>query len=103
MTRPEYDGVVEGVRYKPDGEVDWVRLYLRRGAAFSDHVILPRQKVVELIKSGKKLVAGQRIPYMAGTFEVTRPLRILQQDGKELLLSGGVQTEHDYLEGVPII
>ena len=32
MANKKYDGVIEAVHYAPDGQVEWVRAYLRRGA-----------------------------------------------------------------------
>ena len=59
MARQKFDGVVEVVHLKPDGQVDWVRAYLRRGAAFSDHIKLDRSTLVEQIKSGKRYLTGK--------------------------------------------
>jgi hypothetical protein len=103
MAKPKYDGVVEVVHLKPDGQVDWVRAYLRRGAAFSDHIMLDRPTLVEQIKSGKRYLTGKRIPLMAGSFEVDQPLRVVQKNGKEVLVTGELQSEQDRLEGVPVI
>jgi hypothetical protein len=103
MAKPKYDGVIEVVHYKPDGQVDWVRAYLRRGAAFTDRIKLDRSTLVEHLKSGKRYLSGKRVTLMAGTFDVDRPLRVVQENGKEVLVTGEIQAEHDNLEGVPII
>ena len=103
MARQKFDGVVEVVHLKPDGQVDWVRAYLRRGAAFSDHIKLDRSTLVEQIKSGKRYLTGKRIPLMAGSFEVDQPLRVVPKNGKEVLVTGELQSEQDRLEGVPVI
>lgn len=101
MAKQKFDGVVEAVHYKPDGQVDWVRTYLRRGPVFSDYILLDRQTLVEHLKSGKQYVAGKRIPQLASTFEVTKPLQVIRKGGQEFLATGDLQPDQDCLEGVP--
>jgi hypothetical protein len=103
MAKPKYDGVVEAVRYSGNGQVQWVRAYLRRGATWSDHVLIDRTTLIEQIKSGKRFVVGKRIPRLAGTFEVSTPITLAQKNGQEYLVTRDVQTERDHLEGVPLI
>jgi hypothetical protein len=103
MAKPKFDGVVEAVRYTSDGQVDWVRAYLRRGPTFSDHQLLSRQTLIEDLKEGKKYLAGSRVPRMASTFKVSEPLRLLDRNGSEVLVTGELQADQDNLEGVPII
>jgi hypothetical protein len=73
MAKINYDGVVEAVRYKPNGEIDWVRAYERRGPTFSDWLLIDRQSVIKRLKSGRRFVVGERI-LMAGTFKVSKPI-----------------------------
>lgn len=103
MAKQRFDGVIEAVRYKPEGKVDWVRAYLRRGPTFSDHVLLPRQSLIDLIKDGKLFMTGSRVLYKASTFEVVEPVRLLEKGGKSFLVAGGDSPEHDSLAGVPHI
>jgi len=103
MAKIKYDGVVEAVHYKPNGEVDWVRAYERRGATFSDHVLIERGTLIERLKSGKNYVVGRRIPLKASTFEVTLPLKVVNIGEKDTLVVGETRAEQDRLEGVPII
>ena len=103
MASKKYDGVIEAVRYKPNGEVDWVRAYERRGPTFGDHVLIDRQSLIRRMKSGKRYVAGQRLPYLAGTFEISSSLRLVNAGGKEILVTDEVQASQDRLEGVPLI
>jgi hypothetical protein len=103
MADKKYDGVVEAVHYSPDGRVEWVRAYLRRGAAWSDRVILQRDQLVREIKAGKKFMVGQRVVYMAGTFEVSSPIKLNGQEGSEVLNSTLKPADGDCLEGVPIL
>jgi hypothetical protein len=103
MAKKRYDGVVEAVRYKPNGEVDWVRAYERRGSTFSDHVLIRREDLVERLKSGRTFMVGRRVPLKASTFEVSQPLRLVKVGGSEILVVGQTQVERDRLEDVPII
>jgi hypothetical protein len=103
MRKQKIDGVVECVRYKPNGEVEWVRAYERRGAAYSDHVLLKREMLIERLKSGKKFMAGSRTSLMASTFDVTLPVRLFQTGDKEVLVTGDNHSNQDHLEGIPII
>ena len=103
MAKVKFDGIVEAVHYDPDGKVKWVRAYLRRGQTFSDIVLLDRQTLAEQLKSGKRIMAGRRVPLRASTFEVSKPLRLVQQDRQEVLVTGDTATNKDCLEGVPVI
>ena len=103
MSREKFDGVVEAVHYGPDGMVGWVRAYERRGPTFSDRVILKRQAIIEKLKGGKRFMVGQRVPYQASTFEVTVPVRVIQYNQKDVLVTGDNQADMDHLEGVPVV
>jgi hypothetical protein len=103
MAKAKFDGVVEAVHYRPDGRVDWVRTYLRRGPTFSDHILLDRQTLVEHLKAGKRYLVGERLPLVASTFKVDQPLRLLEKNGQEILVTGDTQADRDRLEGVPVI
>jgi hypothetical protein len=103
MAKNKLDGVVEAVHYKPNGEVDWVRAYVRHGAAWSDHVLLERDELIRRLNAGKKYVAGQRIAYHASTFEVASPIKLLQAGGREYLVTNQSHAERDFLNGIPQI
>jgi hypothetical protein len=105
MADKKYDGVIEAVHYSPDGQrVDWVRAYLRRGATWGDRVILKRQELIDEIKSGKRMVTGQRVEFMAGTFEISAPVKIAGPAGKEVVIvASSADNECDNLEGVPAL
>ena len=103
MAKPKYDGVVEAVHYQSNGRVEWVMAYQRRGATFSDHLMLSRQTLIDHLSAGKRYVVGRRLLYLGGTFEVSKPLRLLQKDGHKILVVGDLQVDQDRLEGVPVI
>src|SRR4030067_3765003 len=100
MAKLKYDGVIEAVRYRTEGKVDWVRGYLRRGPIFSDHVLLQRQSLIDLIKQGKQFVTGSRVQFYASTFEVSDPVSVLEKNGKFYLVTGGAAPDQDSLPGV---
>jgi hypothetical protein len=103
MGKQRFDGVIECVRYKPNGEVEWVRAYERRGATYSDHVLLQREILVQKLKSGKKFMAGSRTALLASTFQVTSPVHLIKAGERDILVTGDLQSNQDRLEGVPII
>ncbi len=103
MADKMYDGVIEAVHYSPDGRVEWVRAYLRRGPTWSDRVILSRQELIEAIKSGKRMMIGKRIEFLAGTFDVTAPVQLTGPSGKEFMSSKPGASECDSLEGAPLL
>ncbi|MGE5224873.1 MAG: hypothetical protein ACM3PY_20760 [Omnitrophica WOR_2 bacterium] len=101
MAKEKLDGVVEAVHYSPDGKVAWVRAYERRGPTFSDRILLDRKGFIEKLKAGKKFFAGQRIPQEASTFDIFSPIRLIQRDGSEVIVTGDQRTDIDSLAGVP--
>lgn len=103
MALKKLDGVIEAVHYDDNGQLEWVRAYKKRGPAFSDIMILDRTSLVTLLKAGKQFFTGKRIPYMGSSFEISDPIRLIDKDGKEVLVSGNKPPESDCLEDVPII
>ena len=95
----KFDGVIEAVRFK-NGKIEVVRAYERRGATFSDHVLLDRKTLLDRLKKGKHFVTGQRKEYLASTFEVGKPVNLVGTDGREIVTTAA-QVDHDELEGVP--
>ncbi len=100
--KPKYDGVIEAVRYAPDGKVAWARVHERRGPVFGDHVILSREELIERLKSGKKFVVGKRIRGMGNAFEAGASVSLAGSNGAAYLVAGqGGSTNGDHLPGVP--
>jgi hypothetical protein len=106
MTRPKYDGVIEAVRYSPDGKLMLARAYERRGPAFSDRVLLDREELLQRLDSGEKFVTGQRVPYMGGKFEVSAKVRLVRgNDDAVWLIDDKADphgTERDLLKSAPL-
>jgi hypothetical protein len=97
MAKIKFDGVIEAVRYAQDGKIDLVRAYERRGATFSDHILIKRAQLLERLQKGQKFVTGQRTEFLASTFGATKPIQL---NGD--VISTGDSTNHDLLEDVPI-
>jgi hypothetical protein len=107
MSKKKFDGVVNAVHYKPTGQVDWVRAYVRRGPTFSDRTLLDRQTLISHLLSGKRYFIGERIAQMAGTFEIGKRLRVVQKNDRQILMIGEEEPEgsieQDQLTGLPVI
>ncbi len=103
MPRIKYDGVVEAVHFKPDGKLDWVRVYLRMGAAFTDRVLLRRKDFVEQLKAGKRFMVGERVLNYGGMFNVTTPVHLVERDHNPVIVVGDKQATEDDLAGVPVV
>ncbi len=80
----KFDGVVEAVRYK-DGQIVIVRAFERRGAAFSDRVLIGRRDLLERLKDGKKFVTGKRREGFGGMFEQGQPVQVVSRDGQDFI------------------
>ena len=96
----KFDGVIVAARYE-GGKLEVVRAYERRGATFSDWVLLDRATLVEKLKNGKRFVTGQRKEYLASTFDVGKPVNLIGRDGSQVLTTLP-ESDQDHLEGVPI-
>lgn len=96
----KFDGLIEAVRYK-NGQIVMVRAYERRGASFSDHLLINRRDLLERLKSGKKFVTGSRRVLLASTFETGGAVQVVSRDGKEFI-STREAADRDDLEQVPV-
>ena len=98
----KFDGVIEAVRYDPNGEIALVRAYVLRGVTYSDRVLLDRETLLDRIKEGKKFTTGQRKEFLASTFEVGKLVQAIGSNGKECLTTGDELLQRDQLEETPI-
>jgi len=94
------DGVIEAVHYEK-GQISTVRAYERRGAAFSDRLLIDRKDLLERVKSGKKFVTGARKEFMAGTFEEGQAVQIVARNGRDFIATRA-DTDHDDLTPAPV-
>lgn len=100
MALKKFDILIEAVRYE-NGQIACVRAYERRGATFSDRVLIDRSELAERMKNGRKVVTGQRRVLLASTFTLGKPVQAISQGGREII-STRAQAGHDDLEGVPV-
>jgi len=103
MERIKYDGVLEAAHFNPDGQVEWVRVYERKGAAFSDRVLLSREAFIKQLSNGKRYMVGERILNLGGKFNVSQPVHLVKKDGKQIIVAGDNQATAVELAGVPIL
>lgn len=97
----KFDGVIEAVRYK-NGQIEVVRAFERRGAAFTDRVMLDRQEFLNRLKKGRKFFVGRRKEFLAGSFDVQdKPVQIVDRNGRELIATRS-EADHDELEQAPV-
>lgn len=103
MAQKKFDGVVEAVRYTPEGMIALVRVYDRRGPTFSDHVLLTRDEFVTRLKSGLIFYTGERKQYLASTFEIQNPVKLIGKAGQEFVATEPANgSARDSLQGVPL-
>jgi len=103
MAKIKFDGILEAAHYKADGQLDWVRVYERRGSSFSDRLLLKRAAFIEQLKAGKRYYVGERILYMGGQFNISQPVRLLEKSGKQVIAVGDGKPDIDDLSGVPLL
>jgi hypothetical protein len=96
------DGVVEAVRYTADGRLALVRIYERRGATYSDRLLLDREELKRRLKAGKRFVVGERQQFMASTFTTGAELRLVGATGAEVIAAGQTAGKGDDLSGAPL-
>ena len=102
MAKQKFDGVIEAAHYTRNGQIDFVRAYERRGAGFSDHILLDRKALLERLKARKRFVTGERRRLLGGTFDSGRDVNLVTRDGRDFVSTRADATE-DTLEGVPLI
>jgi hypothetical protein len=98
----KYDGVVDAVRYGKDGQLQFIRVYERRGSTFTDRILLNRQQFIDRLKAGKKFMIGERTLQMASTFVVSGPVRLVKASSGDVIASGDGSSDHDDLKGAPV-
>jgi hypothetical protein len=94
------NGIIEAAHYK-NGQIVTVRAYERRGATFSDRVLIDRKDLLERIKNGEQFLTGTRREFWAGTFEEGKPVKLVSREGKDFI-STRDGADHDELEQVPV-
>jgi hypothetical protein len=103
VVKAQADLIVEAVHYSSLGEIEWVRVYERRGPTYSDRLIKSRVELIHMLRSGKKCFGGKRIPFMASTFELFTPIECIRKGANFILKSGIAEAKQDRLADIPII
>ncbi|MRR10451.1 hypothetical protein EG831_10350 [bacterium] len=98
MAAVKVHAVIEAVRYSPQGEIELVRLYERRGATFSDSILVNRGELVRRLKSGKVIATGRRQTYQGSVFDIGT--RVVQRG--ERIVAGDGSSGRDQLGSVPL-
>ena len=97
MAPTKLDGIIEAVRYEPDGKINLVRAYERRGAVWSDRILLGRKDLAERLKNGRRFAAGRRKEYLGNIFETGPAVRLEQGS----IVTAGQNVKRDLLHDVP--
>jgi hypothetical protein len=98
MPGQKIDGVIEAVRYTPAGLISVVRTYERRGAVWSDYILLDRAGLLERLQHGLRFVTGSRKDFLGSVFETGPAVRYVD----EQIVAGGKPSGRDLLAGVSI-
>lgn len=102
MAQGKFDGLIEAVHYLPDGTIDLLRVYERRGPTFSDRVIYSRQQLVDAMENGKKYVTGARKPLLGSTFDVQKRVFLVKKDAASAVIATSKDANRDSLPGSPV-
>ena len=94
------DGVIEAVRYK-NGQITMARVYEKRGATFSDRIMVDRKVLLERLQKGLQYVTGSREELLASTFITGKSILLVKNNDREYLSTHDNAT-NDELEGVPV-
>jgi hypothetical protein len=92
------DAIITAVHYTPDGRIETVRLFERRGATYSDRIHMKREVFVEFLKNHKKVYVGQRQEFMASTFVLGKEIKFLEPN----IITTDATARQDKLDDTPI-
>ncbi len=98
MPPKKIDYIIEAIRYTPDGKIDLVRLYQRRGAIWTDSFLLSRAALVQHLDQGKQVYTGRRLQYLGSQLEPGKQVHIEQG----VLSTEGQAGAYDLLPGLPV-
>ncbi|MBM3152637.1 MAG: hypothetical protein FJZ96_10645 [Chloroflexi bacterium] len=98
MARATFDAVIEAVHFGTRGRIAAVRVYQRRGAAFSDRFLLERSALVEELKRGRRFVTGQRKPFLGSVFEAG-PQVVYHAGDRDVVATSDQDGDKDSLSG----
>ncbi|GAB4539274.1 MAG: hypothetical protein Fur002_04100 [Anaerolineales bacterium] len=96
----QMDGVIEAVRSK-NGQLTQARVYERRGAAYSDRVLLDRKTLMERLKQGRLFAVGARLEFWGNRFTLGKPVLLVRR-GEQEFISTRADADSDDVEGAPL-
>ena len=94
------DGIIEAAHYK-NGQIAFVRAYERRGASFSDRILIERKDLLERLKDGKQFLTGVRKEFWGGTFDEGKAVKVVNRGDKDFI-STREGADRDELEETPV-
>ncbi|MFC1996906.1 hypothetical protein ACFLXI_04780 [Chloroflexota bacterium] len=103
IRKKPYDGVVVAARYTQQGELDWVRAFVRQGFVFSDRLLLDRETLVEHLQEGKRFKTGERMIYHGNDFKIIEDIHLIESDSGNLIIAGTGSSNQDSLGNIPIL
>jgi len=103
MKRNKADLIIEAVHRKQHGQIDFVRAYQKRGATYSDCVLVKRQMLLEMLAKGNKVVTGQRIPFLGTVFSDQKSVGLLNINNKQIITTTGSTVYQKELADTPLI
>jgi hypothetical protein len=101
MARTNHDGVIEAVRYSPDGQIELVRVFEKRWLVYSDHILLSRAALLERLSDGKRFVTGQRKAYTGNVFETGKSVHLIGSSNP-IITTKDQAGSQDFLANVPV-
>ncbi len=103
MPQKKFDGVIECVRYSPEGRLCEARIYERRGPTYSDRLLIGRTELLQRLRQGKKFAVGARKELQASTFDICAEVRLAGPRGAECIVAGtNPARDRDDLQGAPL-
>lgn len=94
------DVVLTSARYDAQGRLDLAKGYLRRGLVWSDVVLLRREELIDMLRSGLRVVVG-RPRKLPGDFDIGASVRLDGSLEGGRLSANGSRGEGDQL-GLPL-
>jgi len=101
MARKNFDGVIEAVRYSPNGQIDMVRMYEVRWLVYSDQILLSRATLLERLSHGERFVTGHRKTYVGNVFETGKSVHI-SGTSNVIITTKDQAGNQDFLANVPV-
>jgi hypothetical protein len=103
MKKKSADIIIEAAHFKPNGQLDYVRAYQRRGATYSDCVLITRKELLEQLLNGMAVATGQRMHLLASTFKKTALVHLAPSANRFIITTGSLGAAQDSLPETPIL